>query len=227
MNITKFLPIFAPMEAVIFDMDGVIVDSEPHWKEVERVFLRKLIPKWNDELQTQITGMSMYDVHDLLMRDYHIKMHREEFIGYYDSLAGEIYGKHSALIFGADKLIGELFAAQIALAVASSSPESWIDLVLARFGLREFFDVVVSAEHLDGRGKPFPDIYQKAAKLLGIPPQQCLAIEDTEKGVSAAKRAGIKCIGLRNGFNEHQDLREADFVIGSFAELSVERMRAL
>jgi beta-phosphoglucomutase-like phosphatase (HAD superfamily) len=91
--------------------------------------------------------------------------------------------------------------------------------VLHRFGLADSFQVVVSAEEVKGKGKPSLAIYLLTAQRLGVPPARCIAVEDSANGVLAAKQARMLCIALRNGFNEEQDLSQADLVIHSLAEL--------
>ena len=92
--------------------------------------------------------------------------------------------------------------------------------MLQRFNLRESFKVVVSADELAGEGKPSPAIYLHTANRLGVRPDRCIAIEDSYNGVLSAKRAEMFCIGFRNGFNDEQDLSNADVIIHHFAEFN-------
>ena len=91
--------------------------------------------------------------------------------------------------------------------------------MLERFSLRNSFQVVVSADELHGQGKPSPAIYLLTAKRLGIRPQRCVAIEDSQNGVLSAKNAEMFCVGFRNGFNNEQDLSRADMIIHHFADI--------
>lgn len=203
--------------AVIFDMDGVIVDSELHWKSTEGFFLQSLIPGWTSADQDQIIGLSVHDLYRLLTTQYGVTLSKEQFLVMYQGMADEIYGQKASLLPGFCDLLTSLKAQGIPLALASSSPMSWINIVLDRFGLRSSFDVVVSADQLEeGRGKPSPAIYLLTVERLGVPPQRCVVIEDSMNGALSAKRAGMFCIGLRNGFNEEQDLSSADVVVDSF-----------
>ena len=114
------------------------------------------------------------------------------------------------------------------VALASSSPANWIDIVLDRFDLRESFDAVVSADVLDGkRGKPEPDIYLLTASRLREDPKRCIVIEDSKNGILSARAAGMYCIGFRNGFNQEQDLSAANMLIDSYAELDMPTLRSL
>ena len=213
------------MAAVIFDMDGVIVDSELHWKAVEAEFLQGLVGSWGDEDQRGIIGMSLYDIHQRLVDRYQLQISREEFLHFYRDLSKIIYGERASLIPGFSETIQSLVDGGVRVGLASSSPHSWIGMVLDRFNLRPHFTAVVSSDDVEGRGKPAPDIYLFAAGVMGIAPERCLAIEDSSKGVTSAKSAGMRCFGLRNGHNEDQDLSAADAVLDGFAAESLQAVR--
>ncbi len=206
------------MDAVIFDMDGVIVDSEIHWKTTEGYFLQSLIPTWNMSDQDRIIGLGVHDVYTILVNTYHFQQPKAQFLAIYQEMANEIYGQKVSLMEGFAELLSNLNDNNIPVALASSSPSSWINIMLQRFSLRESFKVVVSADELAGEGKPSPAIYLHTAKRLGIRPDRCIAIEDSKNGVLSAKKAEMFCIGFRNGFNNEQDLSNADMIIRHFTE---------
>ncbi|HEX6480601.1 MAG TPA: HAD family hydrolase [Ktedonobacteraceae bacterium] len=208
------------MDAVIFDMDGVIVDSEVHWKTTEGFFLQSLVPAWNINDQDKIIGLAVHDVYKMLVETYQLQKTKAQFLELYQEMANEIYGQKVALIEGFTELLSDLNKHNIPVALASSSPKTWIDIVLQRFDLLKSFKVVVSADELGGNGKPSPAIYLLTAKRLGVNPERCIAIEDSKNGVLSAKNAGMFCIGLRNGFNDEQNLSRADMVIHHFGELN-------
>jgi HAD superfamily hydrolase (TIGR01509 family) len=199
-------------------MDGVIVDSEIHWKTTEGYFLQSLIPTWNMNDQDRIIGLGVHDVYTILVNTYHLQQSKAQFLAIYQEMANEIYGQKVSLMEGFKELLFTLNKNKIPVALASSSPASWIDIMLRRFSLRESFKIVVSADELAGEGKPSPAIYLHTAKRLGVSPNRCVAIEDSKNGVLSAKRAEMFCIGFRNGFNDEQDLSSADMIIRSFAE---------
>jgi HAD superfamily hydrolase (TIGR01509 family) len=207
------------LNAVIFDMDGVIVDSELHWKSVEGFFLASLVPGWTDADQSRIIGLSVHDTYRMLVEEYQVRHTKPEFLALYQDMANEIYGQKASLMPGFQEALSMLRANRVPVALASSSPMSWINIVLERFDLRRAFDVVVSADELDGKGKPSPAIYLRTAHKLGVKPQECLVVEDSMNGVLSAKNAGMFCIGFRNGFNEEQDISRADIIIHDMAEL--------
>jgi len=215
------------MDAVIFDMDGVIVDSEIHWKTTEGYFLQSLIPTWNINDQDKILGLGVHDLYALLASTYQLQKTKEQFLELYQEMANVIYGEKVSLIEGFTELLSVLHANHIPVALASSSPWTWINIMLERFNLRESFQAIVSADELEGEGKPSPAIYLLTAKRLGVSPTRCIAIEDSKNGVLSAKNAGMYCIGFRNGFNDEQDLSRADMIIQHFAELDWQTLRQL
>ena len=206
------------MDAVIFDMDGVIVDSEIHWKTTEGYFLQSLIPTWSVNDQDRIIGLGVLDLYALLANTYHLQKTKEQFLEIYQEMANVIYGQKVSLMEGFTDLLSALNSKNIPVALASSSPASWINIMLDRFSLRDSFKVVVSADELVGQGKPSPAIYLLTATRLGVSSDRCIAIEDSKNGVLSAKNAEMFCVGFRNGFNEEQDLSRADMIIHHFAE---------
>jgi HAD superfamily hydrolase (TIGR01509 family) len=216
------------MDALIFDMDGVVVDSELHWKSLEGFFLRSLVPTWGEADQSKIIGLSVHDLYRMLVSDYGVSQTKEEFLALYLGMATQIYGEKASLIAGFEELLSEVRANGVPVGLASSSPMTWINIVLDRFDLRPSFDVVVSADELaGGEGKPAPAIYLHTADKLGVAPQGCVVIEDSRNGVLSAKGAGMYCLGFRNGFNDEQDLSAADMVVNSFTELDYHTLQRL
>jgi HAD superfamily hydrolase (TIGR01509 family) len=207
------------IQALIFDMDGVIVDSELHWKSLEGYFLRTLIPGWTAADQGRIIGLSLDSLYDLLSMEYGLRGDKEEFLKEYHAIAEGIYTTKVSLTPGFLKLLALLHEKEVPVALASSSPRSWIKLVLDRFDLAADFKVVVSAQEVGGEGKPSPAIYLYTAHKLGVEPGGCVVIEDSRNGVLSARNAGMYCIGFRNGFNDEQDLSAADMVIEGFGGL--------
>ncbi|HYO48239.1 MAG TPA: HAD-IA family hydrolase, partial [Chloroflexia bacterium] len=120
-----------------------------------------------------------------------------------------------------------LLGSNVKVALASSSPMSWIDIVRDRFDLRDKFDVVVSADELQGEGKPSPAIYLLTARRIAVQPEECVVIEDSKNGALSATRAGMFCVGIRNGFNDEQDLSAADMLINDFDKLSWETLLSM
>jgi HAD superfamily hydrolase (TIGR01509 family) len=208
-------------------MDGVIVESESHWKTFERNFLPSLIPTWSHTDQRNILGLGLDDLYTFLSSEYSLQKTKDQFVMLYHEMANEIYGQKVSLTEGFSDLLSLLNTHRILVGLASSSPRKWIVTVLHRFDLRDSFQVVVSADEVEGKGKPSPAIYLLTAQRLGVPAARCIAVEDSKNGVLAAKQARMVCIGLRNGFNEDQDLSQADLAIHSFAELDWQTLKRL
>ena len=215
------------LSAVVFDMDGVLVDSEVHWRQVQADFLREIVPAWSEDLQHQILGMSVADVHAKLVKEHGLQLDFASYLGHYRGLAGNIYGKQCSMIPGVESLLSEVKQRGLAMALASSSPREWIRIVVDRFDLERFFSSVISAEDVGGLGKPDPAIYRAAIRSLNGVPNRTVAIEDSQKGIESALAAGATCVALRNGFNQQQKLAGATLVVDSFAALSVESLEAL
>ncbi|MFH1631249.1 MAG: HAD family phosphatase [Candidatus Aenigmatarchaeota archaeon] len=216
------------VEAIIFDMDGVIVDSERHWRAREKKFVYDFIP--SEQLanyRKRFVGLVTADIYDILKTDFNIPTKKEDFINEFDSVAEDVYMCKSSMLPHCLEFLKAMRKSSLKIGLASSSPMSWIDMAMKRFDLTKFFDVIVSATDLDIKGKPAPDVYLITAKKLGIPSVDCIAIEDSRNGVLSAKGAGMKCIGMRNGFNDDQDLSTADFIIHDFSELSVEKIKKM
>ncbi|WP_433626145.1 HAD family hydrolase [Halomicrococcus sp. NG-SE-24] len=198
-------------DAVLFDMDGVIVDSEDYWVDIEE---QTIFPQVLETTVSadEITGMNYREIYDYLDEHYETTVEKSEFVDIYDEAAEDVYGEHAALMDGFQDIVADLRADGVDVALVSSAPHAWIDVVLERFDLD--FDAVVSAEDVDAPGKPGPAIYEHAAERLGHRPSACVAVEDSENGVEAAVRAGADCVGYRNGAKK-LDLSAADAVVST------------
>ena len=182
------------IKAVIFDMDGVILDSEPFWKEAEIRIFNSLGVPLTEEMCETTTGMRLADVvklwHDKYPWDLKENSFEKAGTAIVDSLIALIKQK-GVLNAGVVELL-EMFAAkQLPLAIASSSDKKIIDAVMDKFKLNKYFKVIHSAE-FEAYGKPHPAIYLKTAELLGVKPEDCLAIEDSFNGVVSAVAARMK-----------------------------------
>lgn len=215
------------LRAIVFDMDGVLVDSQRHWSRVQNFFLDEILGSWTAEDQVKIIGLSMPDVYELLVRDYGLQKSYQELVSYYESLAEQIYCEESSLLPGVRELLETLNEEGLPMAVASSSPRSWVEMAVGHFSLSSSFKLCLGSEDVNSKAKPAPDIYQLACKRLGFKPEECLAFEDSDKGIASAKAAGMVCLGIRNGFNEEQGLKNADLVFNSFQELTLEKVKKI
>ncbi|MBI4425327.1 MAG: HAD-IA family hydrolase [Elusimicrobia bacterium] len=215
------------MSAVVFDMDGVAIDSEAHWRGVEtESLLRHLTPGAALD-HKRLMGLSMEGFHRALSADYGLAMSYAEFVLLYRDMARRIYEERCALMPGFLELLEASRAAGLKVALASSSPDEWVDLIVDRFDLRARLHAVVSADRVGGKGKPAPDVYLEAMRRLGLAPRAGVGIEDSRNGLLSAHAAGLACVALRNGFNDEQDLSAAELEVLSLRELDPERLRRL
>ncbi len=208
----------AERQAVLFDMDGVIVNSEDFWAELEEDIIFPEVGV-EDIGDNEITGMNFREIYDYLDEEYGTDVTKSEFISLYDGIAEDLYGEHVSLMDGFHDLLDDLRADGTDVALVSSSPHDWIEIVTDRFDLE--FEEVVSADDIDAPGKPEPAIYEYAAGLLDYRANECAAVEDSEHGVESAVRAGTYCVGYPNGAKE-LDLTMANVVVSSPAELHEE-----
>lgn len=207
---------------VIFDMDGVIIDSEPIYMQVEQDLFTEVGLEVSHEEHTRFVGRS--DLWKVLKETYSLdinieEIHKEENKRYLDIINNSFSGDP---IDGVVDLIEQLHKDGIKLVLASSSEMKNIELVLTKFGLISYFDLRISGADLP-TSKPHPEIFEKAAEMAETEPEQCLVIEDSENGVRAAKAANMTCIGFRNPNSGNQDLSEADWIIQSFDEFDLEK----
>jgi HAD superfamily hydrolase (TIGR01509 family) len=212
----------SPVDAVVFDLDGVLVDSEHVWDEVRQRLALERGGRWHEQASRDMMGMSS--------PEWSRYMH--EVVGIADP-PGEInaevvrrlvarYREDLPLLPGAVEAV-EALAARWPLGLASSSNRELIDLVLAGSGLDRLFVATVSSEEVP-RGKPAPDVYLEAASRLGVAPERSAAVEDSENGIRSAKAAGMRVVAVPNPRYPPADeaLALADVVLLSIAELTAD-----
>lgn len=196
-------------KAVLFDMDGVVVDSEAHWIEREEALFAELLGPGVVDVEGEIAGMQYEEIYDLLVAEYGLEMEREAFLAEYEDAAETVYGEQATLMPGFEGVVAALREAGVTVALVSAAPHDWIDLVVARFGLEDAFAVRVSADDVDGPSKPDPGIYALAAENVGVDPEHCVAVEDSLHGVESARRAGATAVAYRTGHNQAFDFDAA------------------
>ena len=207
-------------EAVVFDLDGVLLDSEQVWDEVREQLVKERGGRWHEQAQTEMMGMSSVEWSRYMHDELDLPEPPEEISAEVVRRLDEVYRKRLPLIDGAREAV-ERLAARWPLGLASSSNREVIDLVLDLSGLARFFRVTVSSEEVP-RGKPAPDVYLKAARGLGVPPERCAAVEDSHNGIRSAKAAGMRVIAIPNQHYPpgEEALALADVTLGSLAELT-------
>jgi HAD superfamily hydrolase (TIGR01509 family) len=215
------------IDAVIFDLDGVLIDSEPVWEEVRRGFVAERGGKWQPDTQRRLMGMSTAEWARYLSVELAVNMPTEEVAEEVIRRMAERYSLALPLLPGAvDAVVG--LARRWRLGLASSSPTKLIEVVLAGAGLAEYFAVSISTEEV-AHGKPAPDVYLAVAARLEVPLDQCAAIEDSSNGLRAARAAGMRVIAIpRPEYPPEPDaLAGADLVLQSLDQLTVEAIKAL
>ncbi len=208
------------LKSVIFDMDGVILDSEPIHLEVDKMVLKECDFDATDEILIKYIGMSNPDMWKDLKKKYSLKPSVEELLELQKKLKIKVYEETKLeAIKGINELLDDLVENKIMISLASSSPRYFIEAVLNKLLIRDYFKFVISGEEVE-KGKPYPDIFLKTAEKLGINPEECVVIEDSKNGVRAAIAAGMKCIGYNNPNSGAQDLSEASAIVNTICAIS-------
>jgi HAD superfamily hydrolase (TIGR01509 family) len=207
------------LQAVIFDMDGVMVDSEPIYFESNGKVFERLGFSVSHDDYAQFVGLDAGRMWARLKSQHDLPHAVADLVGMEaDGMVAGLQAADLQPIPGLLDLIAVLRAQGCRMALASSSTQRVIDTVLEKLALGGVFDPVVSGEEVE-HGKPAPDIFLRTAGLLEIPPENCLVIEDSANGVRAAKAAGMVCIGFRNPNSGAQDLSPADAIVESLDEI--------
>jgi HAD superfamily hydrolase (TIGR01509 family) len=216
------------IEAVVFDVDGVLIDSEPVWERVRRNFVATRGGRWPDDAQDRMMGMSTAEWSAYISEDFGLRgLSAQQVAELVTAAMAAEYAARLPLLPGAVAAVRDL-SARWPLAVASSAPKSLIDAVLDASGLRPAFAAAVSSEEV-ARGKPAPDVYLEAAARLGVTPAACAAVEDSSNGLRSAAAAGLAVIAVpRPEYPPAPDaLRQARVVLDSLTELTTDTVAAL
>jgi len=202
--------------AVIFDMDGVLIDSQPLHYEIDIKVLKQCGYDATIDTVVPYTGMGNPDRWPKYKEDLSLSQEPAELITMAEETMRELFTNAELKpIDGIPPLLDGIKAMGIKMGVASSSSHELIELVLGKIGLAGRFDFIVSGEDVS-EGKPAPDIYLKAAEKAGVPANMCIAIEDAPAGILAAKNAGCVCIAYENPSTLGQDFTNANYSTGNF-----------
>jgi len=214
------------MKAFIFDMDGVIINSEPIFDELFIELGKKEDITVTIDFLNTIRGREDSEIWSLLIKEYGFSKTADY---YNDTLLSQLNqhikdSQDIAPIDGIRELIDELDKRGITMAVGSAADRNRVLLTIEKFKLGKFFKTVVSATDVP-RAKPHPDIYLKVASDLNLEPADCWVLEDSANGVKAAKSAGMKCIAYKGTYNTDQDHSLADIRINSISELPLDDLQ--
>jgi HAD superfamily hydrolase (TIGR01509 family) len=215
------------IEAIVFDLDGVLVDTEPAWAAVREDLVRETGGQWHEQASVDMMGMSSLEWSAYMRDRLGVPLPPAEISVEVVRRLARRYDAGVPLLPGASRAVAEL-AARWPLALASSANRPVIDLVLDRTGLRRHFQVAVSSEEV-AKGKPAPDVYLAATKRLETQPRDCAAIEDSTNGIESAKAAGLRVVAVPNrAFPPAPGaLARADTVISSLEDLDVSTLLRL
>jgi len=214
-------------DAVIFDMDGVLVDSEAVWDDVRKRFVEENGGRWHDDAQRDMMGMSSVEWSRYVRDKLGVDMEPDEISTQVADRVADVYREKLPLLPGAVDAVKAL-ASEWPLGLASSSNRHVIDLVLELAGIADAFEVTISSEEV-GAGKPAPDVYLETAKRLGKEPAACVAIEDSTNGIRSAHAAGLAVIAVPNQDfpPEPSALELADETVKSLTEVTPSLVRQL
>src|SRR3989344_5397004 len=208
------------MKAVIFDMDGVLIDSEPlHFKGS-----KKVLKKFGNELTWNVyqkcIGTTMKKSMEIYIKEFGLNVSADELMRLCDDAFIEEVKKNCVAKEGVYSLLKRLVG-RITIALASSANESQINFILKRLKIKQYFSIIISGEHFE-ESKPDPRIYFETAKNLQVSPRECLVIEDSEAGLHAAKDAGMKCVIVRTAYTGESDMSRADYHVDSLNDFKLE-----
>ena len=210
------------IEAIIFDMDGTLVDTEPFNTEIERRQFRLNKIVISEENHQKYLGIASDAMWKEIAEQHNLRIPVEELIeqNHLESIRYFTEIEKIPVMPGLVDLLEKLQDKKYPMAVASSSTPEIIDLILDKTNLKNYFQVIVSAEQA-GKSKPEPDVFLLAAQKLGIQPANCLVVEDSENGIKAALAAGMTCVAYQSPGADPQKQTAADAVIQNYAQLGM------
>jgi len=213
------------IEAVVFDLDGVLLQSEEVWDAVRESYVRERGGRYDEEVQRAMMGMSAPEWSRFLHEKAGVPQEPGTINREVVERMLEEYRRELPLLPGAEEAVRRA-AAALPLGLASSSNREIFDAVLDLAGLTDCFRATVSSEEV-ARGKPAPDVYLEAVRRLGVPPGRCAAVEDSHAGIRSAKSAGMRVVAIPNAAYppDAETLTLADAVVASLEELTLDVLR--
>ena len=210
-----------PFWAVIFDMDGVVADSEPTYLEAINVMLAPTGHRMSEQQYEEIIGSSIKHTWETILKTFGLQGDMEEYVRRYDQSLIDLLRQPRPTLPGVRELLAELRRLRLPAALATSSRKAWAEALLPATGLDGAFDAVVWREMVD-RAKPAPDLFLRAAELVEVEPARCIVLEDTVPGLEAAKAAGMLAIQVRSASTALPPQPLADIVLDSLERFPME-----
>lgn len=216
-----------PLRAVIFDLDGVLVDSEPWWNKIDAKLLAEYGVDYHGEYHREVLGVSYRLAVEFYETKFGISVPTEELVKRRGEIATEFFANRVGLFPNAKRVLEELRKIRppgsdmkLRLALATSSVSTSARPFLDRHHLTRFFDVVVTGDEIE-RGKPEPDIYLSTAEKLGLRPNECLVVEDSLSGIAAARAAKMRVAAIpdRRFVDPREYEKKADFLLNDLADI--------
>lgn len=208
-------------DAVIFDLDGTLVDSMWMWRQIDIEFLGERGIALPEDLQQKIEGMSFRETAVYMQERFQLKETVEELMDIWNKMAFEKYKNEVPLKRGIQKFLEHLKACQIKMGIATSNSPLLVETVLKAQGIFEYFDSIHTANEVE-KGKPAPDIYLLVARDLGVEPEKCLIFEDIVQGIMAGKNAGMTTCAIYDDYSKDDDENKratADYYIEDYEQI--------
>lgn len=209
------------LQAVLFDLDGTLVDSMTVWKDVDLRFMKKRGLAMPDHLQHDINGLSMYETAEYFKQKFHLPDTCEQLMDEWNEMAYQAYRHEISLKPGAAEFLREMKRRGIQMGIATSNSRHLVDACFTNLDLGKYISLCVTSDEVRA-GKPSPDVYLLCAEKLQVPPEQCLVFEDLIEGILAAHAAGMRCIAVFDAYSVPYDKKKkelADGYITSYSEV--------
>jgi len=213
------------MEAFIFDMDGVIINSEPIFDDLFQEIGKAEEKDISIDFLNQLRGREDVEIWEILIKEYNLKGKAEDYNHQLLSKLNQFITDSTDLkpIPGILQLLNQLAAEEITIGLGSAADRNRVEITIDKFKIRHYFKAIVTATDVPN-AKPAPDIYLKAAADLKVNPANCWVLEDSYNGILAAKAAGMKCIAYKGAYNTNQDHSKADIRINNISELKLSNL---
>jgi HAD superfamily hydrolase (TIGR01509 family) len=208
------------LSALIFDLDGVLADSEPWWNRIDAKLLSEYGVTYGGEYHQQVVGVNYRFACEFYKKTFNLSVATDQMMKRRGEIAAEFFTDRVGLFPGTKEVLEELRQLKLRLGIATSSVSTSARPFLDRHQLTQFFEVVVTGDDVD-RGKPAPDIYLRAVEKLVVPPGECLVIEDALSGIAAAKAAKMRVAAIpdRRFVDPVEYKNQADYVLDGLTEL--------